>query len=548
MKALIPMEMRTLLVTAIAFFSAQALADEPAAPKLRPKITLSTATTRVTGPLTKDGYIDYAGAINQRLSVGVTAENNANVLLWKAMGPHPEGKNLGPYFFKLMKTEMLPKTGDYFMNLDVFLTKQLKLSPSDAAWKQSWNSATRDRLWTAADYPRIAAWLRFNEKPLALVSEATRRSRYYAPLIVDSQETKPTGNAETKSVSSLVQVLLPGAQVSRYFARALASRAMLRLADNQPKAAWADIIACYRLGLLVAEGPTLIETLVGHAIAGIAAEATLVYMDHVKPNARQSALLAQQLDQLPTFKNIVEKIDLFERFVYLDIIQRVAGADKPNMKLLIRMTGLDNSNDSSIKKVMSQYTLKLTDWNMVLKNGNDTYDRLVKTMRLEDRTRRKAALVEFEDNLQSRSEKLKSPLRIIGEIAASKNGPQGLGKVVDSVLTSILLPGLTSFTQSDLKAAQTRDHLRVAFALTAYHADHGEYPGNLAALKPKYLEKLPIDRFSGKAIIYQCSKQGYLFYSIGRNEKDDQGRSFGDELAGDDLRVQMPRKQPGKRD
>jgi len=543
MKAYIHMEMRTLLATAFVFLSAHALADEPASPKLRPKITLSKATTRVTGPLTKDGYIDYVRVINQRLSVGVTAENNANVLLWKAMGPHPEETNLGPRLFKLMKTEMLPETGDYFMSLDLFLTKQLKLTRSDDAWKQSWNAVTRGRLWTAADHPRIAAWLRFNEKPLALVSEASRRSRYYAPLIVDSQETKPTGNAATKSVSTMIEVLLPGAQVSRQFARALASRAMLRLADNQPEAAWADIIACHRLGHLVAEGPTVIETLVGHAIAGIAAEATLVYIDHVKPNARESALLAKQLDQLPMFKRIAEKINFFDRYMHLDIIQRVAGANKSNMKLLIEMTGLDNSKDSSIKKVMSQYPLYLTDWNMVLKSGNDTYDQLVKTMRIENLAAQKSALEQFEDNLQSRSEKLKSPLRIIGEIAASENGPQGLGKVVDDVLTSILLPSLSRLNLADHQASQIHDHLLVALALAVYHADHGEYPANLAALKPRYLEELPIDRFSGKALIYRPGKQGYLFYSIGRNEKDEQGQSFGDEPAGDDLRVEMPRKQ-----
>ena len=428
------------------------------------------------------------------------------------------------------------------MSLDLFLTKQLKLARSDDAWKQSWSAVTRGRLWTAADHPRIAAWLKFNEKPLALASAASRRSRYYAPLIVDSQKKKPTGNAATKPVSSMIEVLLPGAVLSRQFARALASRAMLRLANNQPEAAWADIIACHRLGHLVAEGPTAIETLVGHAIAGIAAEATLVYIDHVKPDAKESALLAKQLDQLPMFKPIAEKIDFFDRYIYLDIIQRVAGADKPNMKLLIEMTGVDNSNDSSIKKVMSKYSLKLTDWNMVLTNGNATYDRLVKTMRIENLAAQKSALEEFEDNLQSRSDKLKSPLRIIGEIAAAKNGPQGLGKIVDDVLTSILLPGLSRLNVADHQASQVHDHLLVALALAVYHADHGEYPANLAALKPRYLEELPIDRFSGKALIYRPGQQSYLFYSIGRNQQDEQGRSFADEPGGDDLRVQIPRK------
>ena len=49
-------------------------------------ITIAKDTTKVTGPLTDDGYSDYAGAINQRLGKDVTPETNANVLFWQAMG------------------------------------------------------------------------------------------------------------------------------------------------------------------------------------------------------------------------------------------------------------------------------------------------------------------------------------------------------------------------------------------------------------------------------------------------------------------------------
>src|SRR5262245_11644877 len=57
--------------------------------KHKRKFTISKQTTYVTGPLTKDGTIDYAAALHQRLSQGVTPESNANVLFWKATGSLP---------------------------------------------------------------------------------------------------------------------------------------------------------------------------------------------------------------------------------------------------------------------------------------------------------------------------------------------------------------------------------------------------------------------------------------------------------------------------
>src|SRR4029078_1861738 len=55
--------------------------------KSKPKITISKETTYITEPLRPDGYPDYVAALNQRMSLGVTPENNAAVLLQKAFGP-----------------------------------------------------------------------------------------------------------------------------------------------------------------------------------------------------------------------------------------------------------------------------------------------------------------------------------------------------------------------------------------------------------------------------------------------------------------------------
>ena len=49
-------------------------------------LVISKETTYITEPLRSDGTPDYVAALNQRLSKGVTPENNAAVLFWKAAG------------------------------------------------------------------------------------------------------------------------------------------------------------------------------------------------------------------------------------------------------------------------------------------------------------------------------------------------------------------------------------------------------------------------------------------------------------------------------
>src|SRR2546423_1468368 len=67
--------------------------------------TISPETTYITEPLDAQGYPDYVTALNQRLSQGVTPENNANVLIWKALGPHPEGGTMPPEYFQWLGYE-----------------------------------------------------------------------------------------------------------------------------------------------------------------------------------------------------------------------------------------------------------------------------------------------------------------------------------------------------------------------------------------------------------------------------------------------------------
>ena len=70
--------------------------------------------------------------------------------------------------------------------------------------------------------------------------------------------------------------------------------------------------------------------------------------------------------------------------------------------------------------------------------------------------------------------------------------------------------------------------LLTAFALQAFHTEHGGYPTSLAALVPGYLPAMPADPFAPAGATLKYKQQGtkYLLYSVGPNGKDDGGKKI----------------------
>src|SRR6516225_8850113 len=175
--------------------------------KPTPKLPIGKETTYVTGPLDKEGYVDYEAALNDRLGKGITPEKNANALLWQVLGPTPEGGNPPPAeFFRRLGIKQPPKDGAYFVPLHRYLKDEVKLEREkwDELWDQQGRAAARP--WAAKDYPHIAAWLKRNEKQLDRVVEAVRRPEYYNPLV------SPRGE---KGPGALIATLLPSVQKCR---------------------------------------------------------------------------------------------------------------------------------------------------------------------------------------------------------------------------------------------------------------------------------------------------------------------------------------------
>src|ERR1700732_1716549 len=143
----------------------------PAQGEVVAKFPLGKDTTYVMGPLDKEGYIDYASALNERLGKGITAESNANVLIWRAIGPKPEGAALGmpaEYFERLGMEE--PAKGDgNFISLRAYHYRVIQ-GDTDQSFKDD-QARVSQRPWKPGDLPYMFNWLSLNERALALAVE-----------------------------------------------------------------------------------------------------------------------------------------------------------------------------------------------------------------------------------------------------------------------------------------------------------------------------------------------------------------------------------------
>jgi type II secretory pathway pseudopilin PulG len=512
--------------------------------------TVSPETTYVTGPLDAQGYVDYPTALNERLGKGVNPDNNANVLIWKAFGPRPEGGNGMPAeYFRWLGIDEPPPQGDYFVGSNRYFEDHLKNKPGADApdpgdWfeqffgepdevrpppdqRQRWFdqlSRAAKWPWKAKDYADLADWLKRNEKPLAVMAEAARRPKYFNPLV--PRDPSPQ---QARILSSL----LPSVQKCRDVASALACRAMGRVADGDFDGAWQDLLTCQRLGRHLGNGATLIESLVGMAMVQIATTGELTLLSHSKASSKQVLGWLDDLRKLPPMPPFAGKMDLGERFNTLDAMQSIACGGPRGLAALSDGPGPGKSPGNP---VWDRLFTRSIDFDPGFRNANRMFDQCAEAARLPDRQARQAELARVEQSIAGLR-----PSGGLGRVVMSK---AERGEEIGNILIKLLFPALKKIQDAADRTEQTERNVHVAFALAAYRADHGRYPERLSELAPKYLPEVPGDLFSGNPLIWRPGKGGYLFYSIGVNGLDEDGRWRDDDPPGDDLRVRMPVPEP----
>jgi hypothetical protein len=476
--------------------------------KPMPKVPVSRDTTFVNGPLDNEGYVDYDAAFNERFGRGIKPNENAYALLLKALGPNAADERVREKFFKAVGTPIPPETGEYFVVLQDYLKNKTDLGfeQIDSAVKHLVNEAPR-RPWTDKDHPHLATWLKANEKSLAIAVAASKRSEYFNP---------------RASREWILDGLQKGTFTCRQITAALSARAALRLAEGDTESAWSDLLASHRLARLISRGPSAIEALMAIGIERGAIDGELAYLEHAKFDGKQLQSRLREIQALPPFSSMVEKIDVGSRFEFLDAAQAMRRG-----KLFTAKAKKDNDEDLR--------ALNRLDWELIMREGNRWYGLIAAAMRTEKFSDRQKALEKVLDDYAAASKEATKGRKLADLLNDEKTAIATVSNAVGYALLGETMPAFQKVAQWGDEQEQRQRNLQIAFALAIYLSDNGKYAEKLDDLVPTYLKHLPGDLYSGKALVYRPTATGYLLYSVGPNLKDDDGR-------GDDLSINMPRE------
>jgi len=278
--------------------------------------------------------------------------------------------------------------------------------------------------------------------------------------------------------------------------------------------------------------------LVGIAVEHMATTGEITLLSHGKHSSQQIRTWLADLDKLPPMQPLADKIDLCERFMTLDSLMSIAISGGRNID---QLAGLADAN-SAKKQPWGRLFTNSVDFDPAFRNANQMFDRCVAAGRLPDRASRKQEFARIEADIVATKKSVG-----ISPLSNPFIGKTRRGELLGDILIAMLVPSIQKIHDAADRSEQTQRNLRVAFALAACRADTGRYPARLQELMPKYLPAVPDDLFANKPLIYKPSEEGYLLYSVGVNEIDDEGRGRDDEPKGDDPRVRMPVKEPAKK-
>jgi hypothetical protein len=459
------------------------------------------STTRITSPTLPDGMIDYMVALDEQFGRGVTPENNAAIPILQALGRQALWKaQPADSITDKLGMPHLPEQGDYFIGLDEY-ARQHPLADEEA---RGGFDATDPFLFPLTVPPDIAQWVKANEKPLALLTQAVTRPRFFIPFYGGYRP--PT----------LVEVGLLYLKPMKHVGRAFHARALIRLQGGDIDGFRQDIISLHRLARLLGQGSTAVDRVVAMGLEDSACQAVRLAAAGGKMSSGQCRALIGELAALGDLAPIDQALNFSERYMVLDVSQKLASVGP------VRAGELLNSilGGGSRSRYAPPWVFLFVPipYEQTMRTMNHYYDSAIAAARQTGYPQRLAAIILWEREVRR---------------GAGAGNLRFWSFASSDWALPVFLPFFTRFIQQADAARMENQLARVALALAAFKADRGEYPAALADLFPGYLPDVPNDLFAEKPLIYSRTDNGYTLRSVGPNMIDDAGK-------GDDLSASVP--------
>jgi hypothetical protein len=331
---------------------------------------------------------------------------------------------------------------------------------------------------------------------------------------------------------------------------------MLKLNDGHWDDSWKDLIAAHRLARLVGQHPTVIGFLWSLRSENEVCIAERQFFLHADLSLRQLQRMTTDLGSIPPFPDITEKHDRADRWTYLDSVRRVATGGLTTLQYLnaisqvplnpipdsglIYVNYIENVTQRTPQSPYADLALQLVDWNHLLREGNQWYDRVVSVARQPAGPQRMRAVQVLVDEhrhirgLAYPDETFVLYLNVAqgrdfaeGVIAAIKAQPAAMiyallyrphtrrhvtwqfNHICRALLTS---SGSESTEADDYTKSQVRI-TRLVGALALYRKNHEAYPRRLSELPGMDVKHLNRDPYSGKEFQYRRTAGQFVLSS-----------------------------------
>ncbi|MGL6074498.1 MAG: hypothetical protein ACRC8S_10090 [Fimbriiglobus sp.] len=466
-------------IVVLAYWSTQ-----PAKP---PALEIREDVTFITGPLDADGYIDFETALNERLSAGVTPENNAAVLLWQAIGPKPDPhRPTHPDFWAALGISAPPEEGRYFTP---FLRWEMQRKGLEDVTQEvaDVSSDLRYWKWYREDEEIIKRWLLSQSEVLEKIRQASLKPRYYSPII--SRDEK-TGRKDLLVKSSPACAFVTEAIIKEV----LLVRALFRIQQRDFEGAWEDVMTCQRLARLFSQGLTI----EAHLSLRIHEMSAIVLAEILHAAAWDEDHLRRKLEaweKLPPWKPLLEMME-YDRLLNLSCLEA---------------TRRDGQLSKQIPLVYSGHLFKMkvtthhTDWNVIYRSIQKTHQKCIEIYKNPDAEIQQSSFKTMRSELKTTLSRIDS-LGQFGRYFPPLFTDQELAAVFSRMI--VFVNENHSFLDADRVTSQ--DMIRTSFALAIYRCQHGEYPESLDQLQ---LQRIPYDRFAKEPVIYAQVDEGYILAS-----------------------------------
>jgi hypothetical protein len=375
-----------------------------------------------------------------------------------------------------------------------------------------------ERPWTAEQFPKMARWLKINHHFLAdFISATHSRSRLYNPYVIGP-------DYQNELVPELIGVLLPAPQHARELARGMRLLANNQIATGNIADAIKASNAIHRLGRLSTHGATLVEGLVGIAVdhIGFTLDELIIKQDNLTDSQLQQ--LSNNLRDLPPISKLADKIDVCERYMFLDTTIALALHGPQTLSLITH--GDSSIPPPALRNIYKRITTAIIDWDHILRTGNYWYDEFKKVNSIESPQQRKIAFAVLEKRITKITRSATEPATIARQVLFSG---KSLGEITSTqfanMMVGLLLPALEAAIRAETRNIATHQVTVAAIAVARYKLQHERYPDHLAAIKGIYIDTLPNDPFTARPLTYLKQEQGFILYSFGDNMKDDKGHT-----------------------